>query len=112
MTRLISILTVPETAPEVTSVVRVNDTHMNVSWMALSLREARGFITGYIVRYEASNQLRKREANIEMAGQNDTFKVIGGLYFKSEYRVTVSGLTVAGEGIQSRETVMNGKNTA
>ena len=82
---------------------------MNVSWVRLSLGDARGFITGYIVRYDASNQLRKREASIEIAGQNDTYIIIGNLYFKSEYRVTVSGFTVAGEGIQSPGTVMSGK---
>ena len=67
---------------------------------------ARGFLTGYLIRYDVVNGRRKREATSVMVGPDETYRVIGGLTAKHQYTVTISGVTAAGEGEQSTEITL------
>ena len=87
----------------------MNTTHMNVSWVKLTLEEARGFVTGYAVSYDAVELRRKkRELRREIVHPDSGYKVIGGLGFTESYSITVSASTSAGEGIASRPVVVRG----
>ena len=94
------------------AVSRLNVTHMNVSWMALSLEKARGFITGYTVTYESLALRQRKEAMMEYVQPAEgSFKVIGGLGFTTSYSVTVSARTTAGEGISNSAILVDGRST-
>ena len=94
------------------AVTRLNVTHMNVSWMALSLEKARGFITGYTVTYESLALRQRKEAMMEYVQPAEgSFKVIGGLSFTTSYSVTVSARTTAGEGISNSAILVDGRST-
>ena len=81
--------------------VRLNVTHMNVTWIALTLEQARGFITGYTVTYQSLALRSRKEAVMEFVQPEGSYKVIGRLEYTTPYLVTVSARTAAGEGISS-----------
>ena len=92
--------TVPR-APRDLTVERVNDTHMIVSWTALSLVEARGHIIYYTVNYwPASNSEDINSINIP---HNITRIEISDLLSGETYTVQVSASTSVGEGIVNVE---------
>ena len=100
----------PNTAPKQVRISRLNATHMNVSWAKLTLEEARGFITSYIVRYNVLEaRRRKREVRVEVVDPDRSCKIIGGLGFTESYSITVSATTSAGEGIGSLAFTSQGK---
>lgn len=99
----------PNYAPNV-GATRLNVTHMNITWIKLSLEEARGFITGYTVLYNTLNSRRKKEAVIEFIDPEGSYKVISGLGFTTSYSVTVSASTTAGQGISSPPIIVDGNN--
>ena len=99
----------PNVAPKNVAVVRVNGTHMNITWGKLSLEEARGFITGYFVTYDINDGRRKREVRSELVGKDESYKLIGNLDIEKNYYVTVSARTSAGEGVASIAVVVNGE---
>ncbi len=74
---------------------------MNVSWEKLSLEEARGYITGYTIRYDTIGTRNKRNVRMEVVDPDSLYKVIGDLGFTESYSVTVSANTAVGEGISS-----------
>lgn len=82
---------------------------MNVSWVQLTLDEARGFVTGYTIRYDTLESRRRRAVVMEVVHPDSTYKVIGGLGFTESYSITVSASTSAGEGIDSAPFVISGK---
>ena len=94
-------LSAPNYAPKNVDISRPNVTHMNITWVKLTLEEARGFITGYTVSYDTLDLRRRKEAMVEFIHPEGSFKVIGGLGFTTSYSVTVSASTTAGEGISS-----------
>ena len=99
----------PDTAPKEVSVSRLNGTHMNISWVKLTLEEARGFVTGYTVRYDNIESRReRREARVEVVPPESSYKVIGGLGFTESYSITISASTLAGEGIDSMAIRVSG----
>ena len=98
----------PNIAPKNVAVVRVNGTHMNVTWGKLSLEEARGFITGYSVTYDINDGRKKREVRSEFVGKDESYKLIGSLDIVKNYYVTVSTRTSAG-GVASDAVVVNGE---
>ena len=88
-------------APEDVTVERLNETHMMVSWSALTPEEARGYLISYTVHYwPVSNT----ELVVTITTPPDTTrKVIGGLVSGEEYVVAVSATTGAGNGPRSSE---------
>ena len=100
------IFPVPSVAPQNVVVERLNATHMNITWEKISLTAARGFLTGYLIRYDVVNSRRKREATSVMVGPDEIYRVIGDLSAKHQYTVAVSGVTAAGEGEQSSGVIL------
>ena len=88
---------------------RLNVTHMNITWVKLSLEEARGVVTGYTVAYDTLESRRRKEVMLEFAQPEDSYKVIGGLGFINSYSITVSASTAVGQGISSPPITVNGK---
>ena len=82
---------------------------MNVSWMKLTLEEARGFIIDYIITYETLDQRRRRDLRMEVAHPESSYKVIGGLVFTESYSLAISARTIEGEGISSSPIISPGK---
>ena len=83
---------------------------MNVTWMKLTLEEARGIITFYTVTYEIISSRRRKEVMEEVSEAEDSYKVVGGLDFTSSYLVMVSASTAAGQGISSSAIIVQGKH--
>ncbi len=100
----------PNTAPERVGASRLNATHMNVSWVKLTLEEARGFVTGYTISIDTLETRRKRAVRMEMIHPDSSNKLIGGLGFTESYSVTVSARTTAGDGISSSAILLYGKH--
>ena len=77
--------------------VRSDDgTSIDVSWTPLTLREARGFITGYVVSYSTGSGRRRQDE--EETLDDASSATITGLDPGTDYSVTVAGRTSAGVG--------------
>ena len=100
----------PDSAPRDVRVRRLNATHVNISWVKLTLDEARGFVTLYTIRYDSVGSRNKRAVKIEVAGPESSYKVIGGVGITESYSVTVSASTSAGEGIIGTPVIVSGKS--
>ena len=101
---------VPNISPKNVGVVRLNVTHMNITWTKLTLEEARGFITAYTIIYEAVGLRRRKEVMEEISEPENSYKVVGGLGFTTSYSVMVSASTIAGQGIGSSAITVQGKH--
>ena len=88
----------------------MNVTHMNITWMKLSLEEARGFIISYTVSYDTLDSRRREEATVEFVHPEGSYKVISGLGITTSYSVTVSANTAAGQGVNSPPIIVNGNH--
>ena len=88
------------------SVLRLNGTHMNISWSLIPITETRGFIQSYFILYE-QNDNRKRE--ISSVPATDSSVVIGGLDPGKAYRVSISASTNAGQGEFTSAVIVDGK---
>ena len=88
--------------------IRLNVTHMNITWVKLSLEEARGVVTGYTVSYDTLDSRQRKEAMLELAEPEDSYKVIGGLGFTNSYSIRVSASTAIGQGTSSPPIIVNG----
>ena len=88
-------------APEDVAVMRLNESHMMVSWSGLTPEKARGYLISYTVHYwPASNT----DLVMTITTPPDTTSVvIGGLESGEEYVVAVSATTGAGNGPWSSE---------
>ena len=104
------VLLAPNIPPRNVGVVRLNVTHMNVTWTKLTLEEARGIITTYTVTYEIVSSRRRKEVMEEVSEPDNSYKVVGGLDFTSSYLVMVSASTIAGQGISSSAVTVHGKH--
>ena len=71
------------------TVTRVNDTAVRVTWMELTLNDARGF-PSYVVSVTSEG---KEVAN---HSTHSTSVVVGGLMPHTEYNITVQALTAGG----------------
>ena len=78
---------------------------MNVSWVKLTLEEARGFVTGYTVRYDS---IESRRTRLEVVDPDSSYKVIGDLALTESYSISVSASTIAGEGTGSAPIIFQG----
>ena len=101
----------PTAPPTNIAINRLNSTHMNVTWMPISLEEARGFITNYTVTYEPAPSTggpQKRDNDRSSVTVKGTMAVIGGLSPNLAYSVTVRANTAAGMGVASEPTTVSG----
>ena len=90
--------TVPP-SPTGVRVLRLNGTHMNVSWNQIPLSEAGGFIVTYRVLYnKITTERRRRQIMVLPVPGSETNVLIGDLDPPSTYQVYVSAATSAGEG--------------
>ena len=78
---------------------------MNVSWVKLTLEEARGFVTGYTARYDS---IESRRTRLEVVDPDSSYKVIGDLALTESYSISVSASTIAGEGTGSAPIIFQG----
>ncbi len=99
-----SLISAPSVAPNIT-VNRISPTVIIVSWKPLTLSEARGFITFYIVEYYPSLNNKKRQAPSDImtvnASADSSSTTIDGLDEDFSYVVQISANTSAGKGIAS-----------
>ena len=77
------------------SVLRLNGTHMNVSWSLIPITEARGFIQSYLTLFQEIVN-RKRQISSVLVPATDSSVVIGGLDPDKSYSVSISASTNAG----------------
>ena len=94
-------LAAPNLPPHNVTVLRLNGTHINVSWVPLSLVEARGFIVNYTVSVGPAGGGDMVTVHVQA---NETSAVIGGLDPRLAYSVKVWASTVAGHGLPSNIT--------
>ena len=88
------------------SIVWLSSTEMVVSWSPISLVEARGFPTGYIVTYTSSPGKRRRkrqgsEGGTKTVSKDETSVNIDELDSDRQYSVSVAATTAAGTGVAS-----------
>ena len=76
--------------------IRLNDTHMNVSWELLTLIQARGHVTNYTISYQPTGTVELETKVVVPGDQNSV--VIGGLDPYQAYSVQVWANTTAGIG--------------
>ncbi len=92
----------PSIAPNITEIRRTSPTTIIVSWKPLTLSEARGFITFYIIDYSSSLNKKKRQAPSDImrvsAIADSSNAIIDGLDEDLIYSVRVSANTSAGGG--------------
>ena len=89
--------TAPSSAPSDVVVTRVNTTSINVTWTPLTLTEARGIITGYILNYVVATSTRSKRVSLEASGDVSSH-VITRLVVGQVYGVSVACKTEAGSG--------------
>ena len=86
-------------SPTGVGVLRLNGTHMNVSWNQIPFSEAGGFIVTYRVLYNKfTTERRRRQIMFFSVPGSETNALIGDLDPPSNYQVYVSAATSAGEG--------------
>ena len=104
MTVLLLHASAPSVAPNF-NVSRTSPTTIMVSWKRLTLSEARGFITFYIIEYYPALNNKKRQAPSDTMRMNvsgdSSSTIIDGLDENLDYAVQVSASTSAGIGILS-----------
>ena len=100
-------ISVPPTPANI-SVLRLNGTHMNISWSLIPITKARGFIQSYFILYRQIDN-RKRQTFSVSVPATDSSVVIGGLDPGKSYSVLISASTNAGQGAFTSEVVVEGK---
>lgn len=86
---------VPSVPPRNITVTRINSTAIRVTWMKLSLEDARGIIVGYFISYQTVDS---RTVSNTTTSYNVSSVVISGLRVGEKYGVTVACETEAGAG--------------
>ena len=71
------------------TVTRVNDTAVRVTWMYLTLNDARGF-PSYVV------SVANEEGQVANQSTKSSSVVVGGLMPHTEYNITVQAVTAGG----------------
>ena len=100
-------ISVPPTPTNI-SVLRLNGTHMNISWSLIPITKARGFIQSYFILYQ-ENDNRMRQISSVTVSATDSSVVIGELDPGKSYSVSVSASTNAGQGAFTSEVIVEGK---
>ena len=88
--------TAPASAPTDVTLTRLNSTSIEVSWTPLSLVDARGLITGYLISHETAS-IRDKRDSIEVSSTTSSY-TITDLTPGTVYGVTVACITEAGVG--------------
>ena len=91
------------------SVLRLNGTHMNISWTLIPITEARGFIQSYLILYQEIVN-RKRQISSVLVPPTDSSVIIGGLDPDKSYSVSISASTNAGQGRFTDVIIVDGKH--
>lgn len=102
----------PLVSPDVEQVTRQTPSIGLVNWTTLMLSESRGFITNYTVTYsESTSSLSCYDTiNARTITVTDTWVQLTELDIQKPYCVSVSAVTVAGQGPQSiRELIPSKK---
>lgn len=88
-------------APKNVTVHRLSNSEMNVSWVPLTIVEARGFLLPYIIFYTRANGSSNgsQEESMTSVPANQSNTVIDGLEAEVEYDVSVFGQTNTGLSI-------------
>ena len=92
------------------SVSRVSSSHMTVTWTPPTLDEARGFVTGYIVRATPDVNARKRQDATVISKEFPSDVSSGTLTTLQKgvtYDVTVTASTSEGEGVASESMTVD-----
>ena len=90
------------------SVLRLNGTHMNISWSRIPIIEARGFIKSYLILI-LPNENRRRQISSVSVPATDSSVVIGGLDPDKSYSISISASTNAGQGKFTNVVFVAGK---
>ncbi len=93
-------ISAPSVAPNITEIHRTSPTTIMVSWKPLTLSEARGFITFYIIEYYPSLNKKKRQSDIMRVNvsADSSSTIIEGLEENLSYVFRISASTRAGNG--------------
>ena len=83
-------------APMNVSATRLNDTAMNVSWIPLTLVEARGFVKYVITYMKAGGSRRRQSPSPKIVNGTDSSSVVNDLEPGVEYDVIVGAQTGGG----------------
>ena len=96
---------VPTKSPQNVMFDRLNGEHVNISWDALTLSEARGFPV-YTVTLTPSVSSDGEQITNDVIAVNTTQSsiVVGDLNVNVEYRLTVAVWTTAGQVISEKGT--------
>lgn len=87
---------VPTLAPMNVNATRLNDTAMRVSWIPLTIVEARGFVK-YVITYTRVAESRKRQASgTKTVNGTESSTVVNDLEPGAKYDVAVGAQTSAG----------------
>lgn len=95
----------PLIAPHNVTVVRTAPSSIEVSWLSLSLSEARGFVSSYTVAYQSGSNNFSLSAMYMSVQGNQTTVVIDGLNPDLTYHVKVWANTSAGAGVASEAII-------
>ena len=82
-------LAAPAVSVSDVTVTRVNDTAVRVTWMELTLNDARGF-PSYVV------SVMNRCEQVTSHSTHSSSVVVGGLMTHTEYNITVQAVTAGG----------------
>ena len=95
-------------APTNISVLRLNGTHMNISWSLIPITKARGFIQSYFILYQQIDNRKRKTLSVSVPA-TDSSVVIGELDPGKSYSVLISASTNVGQGAFTSEVVVEGK---
>jgi len=95
-------LTGPEVSPTITDIQRTSPTTISISWTALTLIQAQGFVSNYTIKYHPALERRKRQQPNVMSKTIDvnvTSTTLENLDETSAYSVQISANNGAGSGV-------------
>ena len=97
-----SFVLAPSVAPMIT-MQWTSLTDLQVSWVPLTLEEARGFIKSYIVIYSSDDQRKMcdHEISREVVPGDQSSVTLDGLDSNRQYSISVAAETAAGTGVRS-----------
>ena len=88
-------------------------TELKVSWEPLTLEQARGFITAYLVSYSSEEDERRKRSHdserVSVPGE-ETSVTLMDLDSKQKYSISVAAETAEGQGVPSVEINAPGKH--
>ena len=99
---------VPRYGPRVTNITRLSGGSVAVSWVPLTLEEARGFITEYTVTAQPANTQRRQERTVTVSvPPSERMAMVEGLEHTLAYWVSVSASTAAGTSTNNSRVYVN-----